>query len=98
MGRIRDAWARQGFEGGKLGLPVGNIDSNPSTGISWQQYEKGFIVGKDSTGYFVSKGRIREIWQSTGYENGSYGFPISDIITEGNVQYQKYQKGTIYNR
>ena len=46
-GNIREVWRSFGFEGGKLGFPIGNIETNTNTGIYWQQYQNGYIVGND---------------------------------------------------
>ncbi|MBR3263996.1 hypothetical protein IKF94_02050 [Candidatus Saccharibacteria bacterium] len=96
-GKIRDVWAAQGFEGGTLGFPIAETDNNPSTGIYWQQYEKGFVVGKDSTGYYISIGKIRDVWVGQGCEGGSLGFPVGNIDknTQTGMYWQQYQGGFI---
>ncbi|MBR3233478.1 hypothetical protein IKG12_01275 [Candidatus Saccharibacteria bacterium] len=95
-GGIRNAWAEQGFEGGKLGFPTSNIQHNYSTNITWQIYQNGLIVGNDQYGYYESRGKIRDVWADSGFENGRFGFPTSNIYTNGNIQYQVYQNGVIY--
>ena len=80
IGEIRERWESTGFEFGALGLPLSDISSNVSTGISWQVYEYGLIVGSESTGFYESRGKIREMWQSLGFESGILGFPISSIV------------------
>ena len=99
-GKIREVWSKQGFESGSLGFPVANIESNPKTGISWQQYEHGFIVGKDSTGYYVSQGKIRDVWARQNFESGSLGFPISNIDYNSStgIYWQQYEKGYIVGK
>lgn len=90
IGKSRDAWARLGYESG-LGFPTSDIYENPATGMKWQGYEKGLIVGNDSKGWYESRGRIREKWQNSGFESGRYGFPKSDI----SGRCQRYEGGTI---
>ena len=97
IGEIRERWESTGFEFGALGLPLSDISSNVSTGISWQVYEYGLIVGSESTGFYESRGKIREMWQSLGFESGILGFPISSIVEEPDgLYYQKYQRGVVY--
>ena len=100
QGKIRDAWANQNFESGSLGFPISNIDYNPSTGIYWQQYEKGYIVGRDSTGYFISTGKIREVWSKQGFEAGSLGFPVANIESnpKTGISWQQYEHGFIVGK
>ena len=100
MGKIRNTWIKYGLEAGILGFPVGNIETNKTTGISWQQYEKGFIVGKDSTGYFVSMGKFRDVWAKEGFESGTLGFPINDIESNPStgISWQQYEKGFIVGK
>ena len=90
VGKSRDVWARTGFEWG-LGFPTGDLEKNNATGMEWQNYERGVIVGNDRKGWFESRGRIREIWRQSGFESGRYGFPTSDI----NGRCQRYEGGTI---
>lgn len=90
IGKSREVWARKGFEWG-LGFPTSDLQKNTSTGMEWQNYENGVVVGNDQKGWFESRGRIREIWAASGYEWGRYGFPTSDI----NGSCQRYEGGTI---
>ncbi|MBR3322896.1 hypothetical protein IKG13_02465, partial [Candidatus Saccharibacteria bacterium] len=62
-----------------LGKQITGTRSNGSTGIYYRQYENGFIVGSERTGYFESRGKIRDVWAEMKYEAGSLGFPLSDI-------------------
>ena len=96
MGKIRDVWAQQGYEYGSLGFPKSNVLSNSSSGIEWQEFENGFIVGNKSHGYYISMGKIRSVWAKQGYEFGSLGFPKSNVITDNNgLQYQMYDNNLI---
>ena len=94
-GDIRKVWAEHKFESGELGFPISNILSNPSTGIEWQQFENGYIVGNSSKGYYLSMGEIRKVWAKQTFELGSLGFPQSDIITEEGITYQLYEHDMI---
>jgi uncharacterized protein with LGFP repeats len=80
-----------------IGFPTATAGSNAQTGITWQAFQNGLIVGSEKTGFFESRGIIRETWQKYGFEGGQLGFPTSDIIEdkENNISYQKYQGGTV---
>ena len=80
-------------ERGKLGLPLSNIESNNL--MKWQKYQNGYIVGSDKTGYYVSMGAIRDVWESTGFESGRLGLPISEPTMIGTTEMQSYQYGEI---
>ena len=95
-GKIRSRWQSLGFEGGALGFPTSNIQSNSKTGIYWQNYSGGVIVGNDKYGYYESRGKLREYWKRNGFESGKMGFPTSNIMTSGKTIYQKYSRGTLY--
>ena len=96
MGPIRIVWEKLGFESGKLGFPTSGIFTNSSTGISWQGYQNGLIVGSDKTGYYESSGGIRKAWEKLGFESGKLGFPTSGIIErEDGSRLQNYQYGEI---
>ena len=94
-GKIREVWAKSGFEMGKLGLPISDI-TILQTGLKWQEYEHGFILGSDRTGYYESSGKIREVWAKSGFEMGKLGLPISDVSTENGITSQKYERGVVY--
>ena len=96
MGKIRDVWVSQGWEFGPLGFPKSNILSNSASGIEWQEFENGFIVGNKDHGYYVSMGPIRDVWVSQGWEFGVLGFPKSNIEVDINgVEFQEYYGGII---
>jgi hypothetical protein len=92
-GRSRNVWAKYNYEAGLLGFPTSDIKENTRTGMKWQEYEHGYIVGNDSKGWYISYGKIREKWAKAGYETGRFGWPRSDVI---DGKYQRYTGGTIY--
>jgi uncharacterized protein with LGFP repeats len=95
-GKIRAKWRALGTETGRLGFPTGNIECWNPTGICWQPYQKGLIVGNDKYGYWESSGKLRQYWRKTGGESGKMGCPTSNIMTSGKTVYQKYSRGTLY--
>ena len=97
MGPIREYWSKLGFESGNYGFPLGGIETNPSTGITYQQYQSGFIVGKEDTGYWESMGPIRDVWAKNGFEWGKLGFPTTAVSYDlrTNTHEQEYERGVI---
>ena len=96
MGKIRDKWVAQGYEFGSLGWPKSDIQTNKDSGIEYQEYENGYIVGNKQHGYYYSMGKIRDKWAAQWYESGPLGWPKSDIFEEDGIQYQQYEGGKIY--
>jgi len=96
MGKIRDKWVAQGYEFGALGWPKSDIQRNEYSGLEYQEYENGYIIGDSKKGFFVSMGKIRDKWVAQGYEFGVLGWPKSDILEKDGIQYQEYDGGKIY--
>lgn len=97
IGKIREVWRAKGFESSNLGFPTSNIETNSNTGIYWQYFEDGAIVGNDKYGYYESSGRIREVWRNQNFESGPLGFPTGNIETThaSGIIYQHYSGGAI---
>lgn len=79
-GAVRDAWARQGWEGGQFGYPVGDELRNPDGQGIRQQFQGGTFYWhptKTARAYGVT-GRIGQLWGQWGYEQGPFGYPTSD--------------------
>ena len=67
-------------------------------GGGYQCFQQGCVVWSPATGAHVSRGGIRSVYSSAGFENGKLGYPTSDEIggfKNGGV-YQSYQGGAIY--
>ncbi|MFJ6002711.1 D-alanyl-D-alanine carboxypeptidase family protein [Arthrobacter sp. NPDC092385] len=94
-GAIRVAWARTGFEAGRLGYPTTDEVCGLRGGGCYQNYQGGSIVWAPSTGAWLSVGAIRTRWASTGFENGALGYPITDERCTGSTCDQRYQRGVI---
>ncbi len=96
-GKIRELWQKFGFEFGVFGFPKSNIETNPKTGIYWQYFDGGAIVGNDKHGYYESRGKIRDAWAAQNFEFGKLGFPTSNIYDAGtNRKAQSFENGIIY--
>ena len=97
-GPIRSLWAATGYENGSLGYPTSNQVCGLKDGGCYQNYQNGAIIWSPATGAQVSpSGPIRSLWATTGYENGSLGYPTSNQVCglkDGGC-YQNYQHGAI---
>ncbi|HEY0965731.1 MAG TPA: hypothetical protein VGE13_04615 [Candidatus Saccharimonadales bacterium] len=95
---IRTRWAQLGYQTGSMGFPTGAITSTGDGGY-YQRYQNGYIIGKPTTGYWESKGAIRDRWAQLGYQTGSMGYPTSGIVRkDSNNFYQQYEHNKIFYR
>lgn len=82
------------WEQGILGYPVG--DATKLTDGYVQGFEGGAIYRRNGREGFVVRGAIRAQWDRSGYEDGPYGWPISDEESIGpKGQIQKFENGTL---
>lgn len=97
FGSITQKYAQTGGPAGGLGSPASNETGGLKDGGAFQNYQGGAIIWSPATGAHLSVGSTRDKWASTGYENGSLGYPTSDEVgglRDGGV-YQLYQGGAI---
>ncbi|WP_316668450.1 glucosaminidase domain-containing protein [uncultured Propionibacterium sp.] len=94
-GAIKDEWEATGWENGRLGYPTTDEICDLKDGGCYQNYQGGAILWNQATGAHISVGAIRWMWQNTGFENGSLGYPTSDELTSGSGAYQLFQNGAI---
>ena len=80
-----------------LGPPISPVFSLNNGGIG-RQYQGGSIYWSSATGAREVPGAIRDLWGSTGWENGHLGMPISDETTgyNGQVRVSHSTGGDIY--
>lgn len=91
------AWARNGYEAGKLGYPTSDEIVNPD-GIGRRQYfENATIYWKLNEAYAVG-GAIRDKWGEAGWEGGYLGYPVSDEFStpDGLGRATRFEHGMIY--
>ncbi|MCM6771962.1 hypothetical protein NDR87_03285 [Nocardia sp. CDC159] len=93
-GAIRDKWATLSWEDGRLGFPVTDEFQARNNGAG-QHFEGGSIYWSSTTGARVVVGAIRDIWANNNWENGRYGYPISDEYDYNNGRAQDFQGGRI---
>ena len=79
-----------------MGKPNATSSGNNYTGMKWQGFENGYIMGNDQKGWYPSTGKTREEWRKYNFESGKLGFIQSDIsATKGGSTYQKYTGGYV---
>ncbi|MFF2347221.1 hypothetical protein [Pseudarthrobacter sp. NPDC058119] len=99
-GATRGKWASLGYENGPLGYPVTDEVGGLRGGGVYQVYQGGVIMFSLASGAYLSSfGPIRDKWAETGFENGAFGYPVSDVITglKDSGSYQAYQNGAIFS-
>jgi uncharacterized protein with LGFP repeats len=93
-GVIRDVWGRTGWENGPLGYPTSDQACGLRGGGCLTHFQNGSIYSSPATGTHPVSGSIRDGWQSSGWENGPWGYPAaSAVVSNGNVT-QRFQHGT----
>lgn len=94
-GAIKDKWAAQGWEAGKLGYPQTDETPTPDKLGRFNRFDNGFIYWTATTGARIIEKDIFDIWGANGWEKGKLGYPTSDRYeTNGSVK-QDFQKGSI---
>lgn len=79
----------------KFNIPL-NDEEGDGSGLWWQKFTDGYIIGSAKTGYYESFGSIRNKWAESGYQSGPVGVPTSNIIeTSSGCYSQTYTNGTI---
>jgi hypothetical protein len=80
-----------------LGLSISPVFTLKNGGIG-RHYQGGSIYWSSATGAHEVHGAIRDVWASTGWENGYLGMPISDDTTayNGQVVVSHFSGGDIY--
>lgn len=91
-GAIYDKWGNYGWENGVLGYPI-EPELNANQGGKFNKFEHGTIYWKSSTGAHPVMGQIYETWAANNYENGRFGFPVTDEENYGDGKRQKFENG-----
>jgi uncharacterized protein with LGFP repeats len=92
---IRDAWARVGWENGRLGFPTTHQLVAPDSFGRVSHFQGGSIFWSPATGAHAVDGGIRNHWASTGWERGRLGYPVSDAYPIAEGFRQDFQRGSI---
>ncbi len=95
LGAIRDTWARQGWETGRLGYPLTGENCGLRGGGCFQLFQGGSVYWSPATGAHVVLGGIRDVWAGQGWETGRLGYPVGSESFSGGTYRQTFQGGTI---
>jgi uncharacterized protein with LGFP repeats len=98
MEPLRTYWGSLNYQDGKLGYPTGPIKTTAESGGQYQHYQNGVIIGSTSTGYWESKGSIRDVWASLGYQGGALGYPTGAETLSNGIWSQAYEHGVIQTK
>lgn len=94
-GAIGAYWGATGWENGPLGYPAGDVRCGAAQGGCLQGFEGGAVTWTPSTGTHAVGGAIGSFWGSTGWENGSLGYPVADASCNSQGCTQRFQGGTV---
>ena len=95
LGAIRTAYAKQGWETGRLGYPTSSEICGLRGGGCFQWFQGGSIYWSPANGAHVVLGAIRDAWARQGWENGRLGYPIGSESFSTGTYRQNFQGGTI---
>ncbi|MCZ2829738.1 N-acetylmuramoyl-L-alanine amidase [Modestobacter sp. VKM Ac-2986] len=97
-GALKEKWGTTGWEGGRLGYPVG--DQTPLRGGAAQfvAFQRGSVYWSAPTGAHAVEGVVRDRWAAAGWENGPLGLPLSDVgrTPDGAAQFAHFEGGSVY--
>ncbi|NEK87284.1 S8 family serine peptidase [Blastococcus saxobsidens] len=88
----------RGGSGGPLGVATRTLTCGLRDGGCFNHYEGGSIYWSPSTGARSVQHSLRDRWASSGWENGSLGYPVSDTVCtlrDGGC-YQHFRGGSLY--
>ncbi|BAH52300.1 hypothetical protein ROP_40530 [Rhodococcus opacus B4] len=97
---LMDAYSQYGWETGALGFPIGDhtvlVDSSGAPWGDVQGFEGGALYRRYGQPGFAVWGAIRERWNRSGFENGTFGWPTGVEVTnsDGSKQ-QQFERGLI---
>ncbi|WP_138758606.1 PQQ-dependent sugar dehydrogenase [Modestobacter altitudinis] len=95
VGAIYDAWARAGWEGGRLGFPTSDETVTPGGAGRFNHFERGSVYWTPTTGAHVVEGDILLRWATLGWERSYLGFPTSDEYGVPGGRRTDFQGGSI---
>ncbi|MCF6744598.1 hypothetical protein E9529_09950 [Blastococcus sp. KM273128] len=97
-GYLWDRWAAMGYEGGRLGYPTTDVTCGLRGGGCYQIYQGGGVYWSGASGAWIVEGSLWGRWAALGYEAGSLGYPVSDVVCLRDRPgcYQRFQGGTLH--
>jgi uncharacterized protein with LGFP repeats len=95
-GAIRTAYAKLGYEKGRMGYPTSGEMLSANKTSTYQRYQHGTIVWNATAGAHAIVGAIGAKWVAAGGANGSLGYPTADETgLNGRGASQSFQGGTV---
>ena len=94
-GAVRDAWAAQGWERGRLGYPTTDVTVPPDGRGAFAYFQAGAIYWSPATGAHALSGAVLDAWARTGWEQGSLGYPTSGPQAVAGGTRTTFQRGAI---
>ena len=98
-GAIADFWARQKWEAGPLGYPVGDQRCGLALSGCSQAFQGGTVYSSSATApHVVVPGPIGDAWVAQGAGGGRLGYPVGEqrcgLVGDGCLQ--NFQNGSLY--
>lgn len=90
---VFETYAEHGWEAGELGYPTGR--HTVLDGGDVQGFERGAIYRRYGEPGHVVTGMIRAYWNRSGFETGTFGWPVSDETREPDFTFQNFEHGRI---
>ncbi|WP_043654324.1 N-acetylmuramoyl-L-alanine amidase [Nocardia thailandica] len=95
-----DKFAGLGWEAGGLGYPTTDhtVLKGPD-GANWgdvQGFQRGAVYRRYGQPAYWVHGAIRDHWNRSGFENGKFGWPVSDEQPFDGAAYQDFERGRIH--
>lgn len=93
-GLILEKWLEMGGPDSELGFPIAD-EAKTADGVGrFSTFQNGSIYWHPDHGAHPVSGDILRQWAAAGYENGSFGYPVSDPTSEDGIKYaQSFQGG-----
>jgi uncharacterized protein with LGFP repeats len=97
-GAVFTAWAKEGWEVGRLGYPTKELFCGLAGGACFQQFEGGAIYSTPGSGTYTVLGAIGQAWGASGWELGPLGYPTgNEVCAPGGQQCsQSFQRGAVH--
>ncbi len=95
-GAIRDKWASLGWENSYLGFPLTDECTTPDTIGRYNHFQGGSIYLTPDTGAQAVHIKVRETWESRGWEQSPLGYPLSSSSINSTEISNDFQGGFIH--
>ena len=94
-GQVYSAWARTGWESGRLGFPTTDETATPDGIGRYNHFERGSVYWSGPTGAHPVEGAIRDRWVALGWERSYLGYPTSGEYAVPGGRRSDFQGGSI---